>query len=272
MLQMRITILILIITLVSAFSSSASIDDNSHIELHQLLSQANETFQQANQSDTTNAPEIYIKAAKLYEKAASFGEIENAKLYYNIGNCYLLANDLGKAIYNYKKAVKLDPSDPLLQRNLAVARSKRIDKIDAEIEHKVLTVLCFWHYDFLLKTRFYVAVFALSAFLLLLTIKIWKPFLAGFTAISVCLVFIFVLFAGSVTIEMIRSKTNRQGVIVAAEVVARQGDSQRYEPSFDKPLHSGTEFELIEKRTGWLRVRLADGSKVWLPDSACLLI
>ena len=65
---------------------------------------------------------------------------------------------------------------------------------------------------------------------------------------------------------------NPGGVILADEVIARKGNSETYQPSFEAPLHAGTEFELIEKRKDWYLINLADGRKCWLPQHSVGLI
>ena len=55
------------------------------------------------------------------------------------------------------------------------------------------------------------------------------------------------------------------GVMIAAEVLARKGDGERYAPAFQEPLHSGTEFLQLETRTHWWNIRLADGQTCWIP-------
>ena len=62
------------------------------------------------------------------------------------------------------------------------------------------------------------------------------------------------------------------GVILADEVIARKGNSETYQPSFEAPLHTGTEFEMIEKREDWFHVSLSDGRKCWLPQHSVGLI
>ncbi len=38
------------------------------------------------------------------------------------------------------------------------------------------------------------------------------------------------------------------GVIIDQEVIGRQGDAESYQPSFEDPLHGGTEFTLLEEQ------------------------
>jgi hypothetical protein len=54
--------------------------------------------------------------------------------------------------------------------------------------------------------------------------------------------------------------------------MARQGDAASYPPSFKDPLHSGTEFILIEKRTGWFHIKLSDDSDGWIPETSAEII
>lgn len=242
------------------------------VDAHELISAADTAFAQANSADENASAALYQKAASLYQQAADTAGVQNAKLFYNIGNCYMLSGDLGRAVYNYKKALRLDSSDPLILRNLEAARSKRLDKVETKIETKVLARLCFWHYDFSPATRFYTALAVLSFMLLFFTAKVWFERLPGALPVGIIGAIVFVCFAASVAVETIHGKKYPQGVIVADSVAAKTGDSEKYDDAFKHPLHSGTEFELLEKRPQWLKVRLADGSEIWLPDEACLLL
>ena len=87
----------------------------------------------------------------------------------------------------------------------------------------------------------------------------------------VCL-FVGLCFCASVAVESLQSTRQGAGVIIAAEVTARQGDAENYPQSFKEPLHEGTEFGLLEKRGGWLRIELADMTETWIPASAAELI
>ena len=70
----------------------------------------------------------------------------------------------------------------------------------------------------------------------------------------------------SLLIDVISSSTNNPGVILSDEVIARKGDSEAYEKSFQKPLHTGTEFNLIDKRREWYHIELIDGTRCWIPE------
>lgn len=123
-------------------------------QLYSLYNQANESFRKANStSDSEQAKRDYERAILNFERIIEEGQVKNAGLYYNLANAYLLQDQLGKAILNYRKAMQLDDSDENIQKNLAFARSKRIDKIPVQTEKRVMQTLFFWHYDFSLKTK-----------------------------------------------------------------------------------------------------------------------
>ena len=71
-------------------------------------------------------------------------------------------------------------------------------------------------------------------------------------------------FLTSVVLEYKTQVTRVCGVITAEEVIACQGDGENYTPSFKEPLHSGTEFILIEDRGKWYHIELADSRTCWV--------
>ncbi|MBN1457308.1 MAG: tetratricopeptide repeat protein [Sedimentisphaerales bacterium] len=235
---------------------------------------ANESFRRANESsgDPQEAQKLYEKAILSYEKIINEGRIQNSKLYYNLANSYLLSNNIAKAILNYRRAEKLDPSDANIQKNLAFARSRRIDKVKLQTEKRVLHTLFFWHYDFSIKTRFIISSVSFAIVALCLTAMLWFGRFAWGKVITTIITIMLICCFSSVLIETIQSSKNIPGVIIAEEVIARQGDSDNYPQSFKDPLHAGTEFELIESRTGWLHIRLADNSDAWIPNTSADLI
>jgi uncharacterized protein YgiM (DUF1202 family) len=101
---------------------------------------------------------------------------------------------------------------------------------------------------------------------------IWVGRTAAGTAAAVISVFLVFCFLISVVLEVNNQAHRISGVITADEVVARQGDGQSYSPSFKDPLHAGTEFDLLERRYGWLHIKLSDKSEGWIPESGADLI
>lgn len=238
-------------------------------DLYTLLNQANAAFQEGNAAgDPVAARQSYQKAVLLYEKIIRESGVRNAGLYYNLANAYLLTDDLGRAILNYRRAERLDRSDLNIKKNLAFARSRRIDRIETPTQERVLETLFFWHYDLSLQTKLLLACLAFACCCIVMTVMIWRGRGSLGVAVAVLAGALVVSLLVSILIETHRQSAVRFGVITVSEIVARQGDGPNYPPSFKDPLHAGTEFELIEQRPGWLHIRLSDGTEAWVPQDA----
>ncbi len=245
----------------------------SHEQALDLFNQANQAFRSANtQTDAAGRLLSYEKAILAYEKIVREGSIHNAKLCYNLANAYLLKGDVGQAILNYRRAEQLDGGDRNIQKNLAFARSRRVDTLAVKTEQQVLETLLFWHYDLGVRTRILAACAAMAVACLGLTVMVWRGAKSVWVAVVVLSGIATVCLVGSVAVDVRAKAGVQEGVITAAEVAARQGDGPNYPESFKAPLHSGTEFRLIEKRPGWLHIRLSDGSDTWIADNAAALI
>ena len=242
-------------------------------ELYALLNEANAAFQQANAAgDPAVARPSYDRAILLYERVIEAGGVWNAGLYYNLANAYLLREDLARAILNYRRAERLDGSDLNIKKNLAFARSRRIDRVETAARKRVLETLFFWHYDLSLRTRFGLACLAFAGLCLSATVMIWRGRATGSVAVATLSAVLVLGLLTSILVETQQQAHTRFGVITAGEVVARQGDGPNYPPSFKDPLHAGTEFEVVAQRPGWVHIRLSDGTEAWIPEDAAGLV
>lgn len=236
-----------------------------------LVMEARQHFQEGNAllSDSREeATSRYRQALLRYHRLIREGGIENHLIYYNIGNIYLMQDDVGRAILNYKRALQFNRHDENLQKNLAYARLQCRDQFGEQIQRRVLQTLFFWHYDLSLWSKF------------IIVLIIWNVLcLVGATGLilrqlgRVRLGLILIAMSGaalmaSFAIQWQQQYTASEGVIVASLTTARQGDGLNYPESFDQPLHAGVEFELLEERSQWWRVRLPDGTDTWIPSDA----
>lgn len=238
-------------------------------QMYDLFSQGKEFFRQANSLAGTNPREakaLYQKTILRFEKIANEGGVRNGRLFYNLGNAYFRRGELGRAILYYKRAEKLIPTDSNLRQNLEYARSLRQDKLEKNTEKRFLETLFFWHYDLSLKTKFIFFVIFFDTFWILAIITLFfKRSLTLKVGIYGAGILAAALFL-SLSLDSIFREKQKEGVIISAEVVARKGDGESYQPSFKEPLHRGTEFSLLEKRGVWWHIRLPDGRKCWIPE------
>ena len=268
----RVVKIVFVCIVLSGFTVVAKAE-LSREQLYILFNQANEAFRQANSSQSSAiADELYEKAILSYEKIINEGKIQNARLYYNLGNAYLLKENIGKAILNYRRAQKLDSSDANIQKNLDFARSQRIDKITPKARKRIMETLFFWHHDFSLRTKFILSCLFFAALCITLTIIVWLGRTAPTSTVVVITTICTLCFFISVIVETQERARLISGVITVQDVVARQGDGQNYPESFKEPLHAGTEFDVLERRLGWLHIKLSDDSDAWIPSDTAELI
>jgi tetratricopeptide (TPR) repeat protein len=238
-------------------------------QIYSLFAQANEAFRQANvTANTAERPPLYDKAILNFEKIINNHRIRNSKLYYNLANAYLLKHDIGKAILNYRRAEQLDNSNTDIKKNLAFARSMRVDKVELKAEKRILQTLFFWHYDLSIKIKFLFACVFFAIACLSLTFLVWLGRSPPVITTAIVASFLVACFLSSIFVDTYSRANRIFGVITVQEIVARQGDGPNYPASFKEPLHAGTEFNVLERRPGWLHIRLFDNSDGWIPDTS----
>ena len=272
---MKFDTLIKTMLIVLGAASLASAQQLSAKEINDLSYQASQYFRQANdliRTSPSEAYKLYDQVILRYQRIVEEGGITNGHLYYNMGNAYLLKGDVGMSILNYRRGQRLMPDNPDLVKNLSYARTQRLDQVSVKAEKRVLQTLFFWHYDLSMQTKFFLT----SCFWAVGCIfgSLWLWLKRGRFALWIMgITFSTGLFlAGSLIVDRYNEKAHRQGVITADAVVARQGDGENYPANFTEPLHSGTEFGLLEERRDWLRIELSSGDEAWIPiDSAGII-
>jgi hypothetical protein len=253
------------VTLIPVHTFAQEISSASLVEEH--LADAEEAFSRAIELDTTDpeaAKDYYRKAILHYERLVASG-IRNGRLYYNIGNAWFRLDDMGRAILNYRRSALYNPADPNLEQNIQFARSRRINRIEAQQRDRVFKTLFFIHYDVPTRVRF--GIF-LGAFILLWVSAVVAIFYRrGWVRTSIIsLAAVCVVLMISLIAEKISMTRDPAGVVIAPEVTARKGDGETYQPSFTAPLFSGTEFDLLEQRPDWWYIELEDGARCWIPS------
>ena len=257
-----------------AFAVACSAQSLDRTAIETLYTEGNALFRKANEAAAINreqSHDLYQKAALRFERIAQDGNVANGRLFYNIGNCYFRMNDLGRAILNYLRAERFIPNDQNLLQNLEYARARRQDRVETRQRTRVLETLFFWHYDLssraksFLFTIAFVTGWVLAALRLFMRRRALQWGLLSAFVVASCLL-------GSLLIQEWTWLRTHSGVVLKREVTARKGDSATYEPSFKEPLHSGTEFTLIEKRNDWYHVELVDGRQCWVPVAGVELV
>jgi len=225
---------------------------------------ANAAFDQA--QDTA----AYLAAAHQYE--ALLDEVENGLLYYNLGNAYLRADDVGRAILAYKRARQLIPASGELAHNLSKARQLRQDQFDQTSDSAgILSRLAFWHTAFSLRAKFCWAWGAFVAGWLLLGLRLWRPG-SILNTVIICAFLVAACMGGSLAMDLYADAHHPAGVVLAQSLSVRAGNGMQYEKAFKEPVHAGTEFTRLEDRGEWWRIRISGKIEGWIKAEGADLV
>ncbi len=205
----------------------------------------------------------FVEAAGAYQVLVDTG-VQDGTLYYNLGNAYFKAGDLGHAILNYRRAQVLLPRDPDVDANLQLARTQTTDRLETEdggvLVSFVRRVLVEW------TTLDEAAAITLGLWVLLcalvVTAILWprgrQVLRYGIAVVAVLLVL------GMLSVGIRASEArSAPAVVVAQSVETHSGPGADYLAEFT--LHAGAEVRVLERRDGWVRITLPGDLQGWVP-------
>jgi len=209
----------------------------------------------------------FAEAAAAYQALVDTG-VEDGALYYNLGNAYLKANDLGRAVLNYRRAQQLLPHDPDVAANLRLARAQTRDQLEEAdgglLAGSVRRFLVEW------TTLEEAAVIALGLWVVLCALVVvailWprgRPGLRYAISVTAVLLGLSLLSAG---IRVADVPGRVPAVIVAESIEVHSGPGTDYLTEFT--LHAGAEVRLVEQRNDWVRIVLPGDLQGWAPSKA----
>jgi tetratricopeptide (TPR) repeat protein len=210
-----------------------------------------------NQGNQLYASKDYAGAARAYEQALRAGP--NADVCYNLGNALFKSGRIGPAIVQYRRARYLRPRDAEIGRNLAFARSYRVDR--APVTAGPLARGLDRAFHLLSRREAALLAAALLAFaalsLSIWIVRRWTWFLSGAAVLAMLALFCLVtrwVWDGEVGA--------RPAVVVVPEVDVSSGPGEEFKQIL--LVHDGTEVRIREQRGGYLLVQLPGGNGGWV--------
>jgi tetratricopeptide (TPR) repeat protein len=205
----------------------------------------------------------YEEAVSLYEALVKIDRV-SPEVFYNLGNSYFKLKNIGRAIVNYERALRLVPRDRDVLFNLKLAMSLTVDKIDVPERGFFLRAALFF-YDRLNINELtaVVSVFYLIAVILLI-FSIFMPVLRqkifyidmGFAGLIIIL--------GILLVSKIHNENFvKEGVIISGKADIKSGPGEDYLLQFS--LHEGAKARVVKERQNWYEVTLSKDLRGWLP-------
>lgn len=228
---------------------------------------AEETYRKANLNYEN---EDYEKAVSLYEGLIEKDRI-SPEVFYNLGSSYFKLKKIGKAIVNYKRALKLAPTDRDALHNLKLARAMTIDKIEHPEKGFLLNIILL-PYDRMninqltvFASFIYLAIVALLMFSIFFTARRKSLFYAAGTLTA-----ILILFSIFLVSRIHDSNSVRHAVVTSEKVDVRSGPKEDYLLQFT--LHEGAEVRVVKEAQDWYEIDLSKDLRGWLPKDSVDII
>lgn len=209
----------------------------------------------------------YEEAIIIYESILS-SKLTSPKLYYNLGNCYFKTNQIGKAIYNYELAKKINPKDDDIKVNLNIANTKTIDKIENK-ENYFIGALKTTILNYYTSTGWaWLSIISLTVSLILFFLFfISKALVLKRIGFFIGIVS-FIVFIGSMVLGY--SSLNHKvqinyAIILPHELKVHIEPSSNSDTKFS--LHEGTKVSVINQTNQWVNIKLENGNEGWVESS-----
>lgn len=206
----------------------------------------------------------FDSAAYYYNQIAE-QEANNAEVYYNLGNTYYKLNNIGGAVLNYERALKINPGYKQASDNLYLTQSR----INNRIQHMPeIFFVQWWKAMTRANLANTYAVIAVLLFLILLAYHITKRLrVTSFHApvqLSAAVIVLSAVFIILSVVSATRLVSSREAVIM------QEGTPMMQQPKYGTSqslIPEGTKVEICNEKADWYEVTLPDGRTGWLQKS-----
>lgn len=206
----------------------------------------------------------YQEAITLYEAIEETGKV-SSELYFNLGNSYYKINKVGPSIYNYEKALLLNPFNEDASNNLIFAKRLSLDRIEElpkstfeKLNHNFINKLDFNQWAIISVVLSLLGSLLFLGFYFSMKSSFKRLFFGSSLICSVLL-----LASLAISFTQYKNTTNTvEAIIYAIEVVVKNEPTLMAEESFI--LHEGTKVYVLDEVDDWNKIKLADGKIGWL--------
>jgi hypothetical protein len=256
----------------------------------QLLHRAETAYRRGVELHGTSleSRKFFGQAAADYEELRRRGA-HNAAVYTNLGQAYLLAGDLPRALLAYHRGLRLAPNDGHLQDLLEEARNQVVYSAPGTFGRPPVDNWPPWLLRPSLRFRL-LLVWLLYGLACACVTRWWMIRRGGYLGLAGFLLswaaFLGVMLASDGA-EWAWQQDHPLVIFQADKVVLHKGDSNNY-PAYDglnrkwldiagalppaaTALHRGTEARLRFEKGPWLQIELASGEVGWIPRKNVLI-
>ncbi len=209
----------------------------------------------------------YEQSLDIYLKLYKSG-YENASLLYNTGCAYFKSGDFVHAILFFERALLLDPNNEDIKFNLEVARAKQVDKLD------VVPVFFFSQWVQYLGGIFSSNMWAIISIIFFIgTLILTYLFLftdnvalkRTFFSVGLGILLLSIISISFSSMQANKLTVRKAAIVLTPSVTAKSTPDDGGTDLF--LIHEGLKVTVIDNVSGWIKIKLSNGSVGWLKNS-----
>jgi len=209
----------------------------------------------------------YKQAADAMERILGL-PMHDPDLYYNLGCTYFRMGQLGPAIYQFEKTLKLQPDAEDARHNLETCRALAEARVQDELKGAAAQPLWVRAVSMLRQSTWTWLFLGLwwGVFLILLLLRFMHagPARAGLIAAN-SFVALLALLSGLMLLGNVYHHSRVvNGIVLPDKMAVHEGPGAGTRVTFK--LHAGFRVRLLGTDSGWARIRLANGLEGWVPQ------
>jgi tetratricopeptide (TPR) repeat protein len=252
-------------------------------QLESIFADANDLYRRAQQiapNDQAEARTLFAESVRKYQLLVD-AEIEESRLFVNLGNALLQSGELGRAIANYHRALRIEPSNRQAQLNLRFAESKAREQQATNSASRIgedpqsesislmgnaFSYLSYWNKELSARLggrsiQWGTACASLAFWALMISRGVGYRLAIHRFAIIPLVVLLF--GAASLGLESQRSQ-KLVAVVVSNLIELRDGDGEEFDVTHRIETAEGTAVRIEMQRGTWLKIETDSGAKGWL--------
>ena len=219
----------------------------------------NTTRYTKDQGDVAYSEARYSDAIEIYESilAQQGGSLS---LYYNLGNAYYKAGEIGKAILNYERALRIDANDEDTKANLDFVQSKIVDKIPQD---EIPFYKRWWNAFTGLFSKDSWGIIGIVAFVVMLTAMFCFYFRNDMRKLSLTVAIICLLFTviANLSAYSINVVNDTPEAVIMDEMVFIKSSPEDSGTELTK-VHEGMKVKIIDEIKDWMKIEANNGNRV----------
>jgi tetratricopeptide (TPR) repeat protein len=222
---------------------------------------AQQLFQEGNNAYQSNS---YIVAIQKYEDILRGGQA-SAETYHNLGNAYAKQGQIGWAVLNFERGLRLRSNDPQILKSLQFVRRQIVEDVP---QVETFFLLRWWRALGSALSATVWSIFGLIlAWISAASLVLWlisserRLKIRGFS-VGLALAPLAALLLGLGWQQMTVETAQRHAIIIAKEIKLRTSPDENA-PEL-RNLHEGIKIEILEKNNLFIKIRLPNAEEGWI--------